>query len=170
MTEDLVTFDHFSDTECDKIIELGESLEHEPSLIKGDVVDKNTRFSKQAWIHPGPETMWLFQRSAHIFGNTLVKTLQSFQYTVYDYGGHYTWHRDIGFGDKIQKDRIMTAILNLSDHKDYEGGHIEVKNGSDVETMVRTRGLVTIFPADTLHRVTPVTKGIRKTLVMWGLK
>ena len=31
----------------------------------------------------------------------------------------------------------------------------------------KEKGLVTIFPSYMLHRVTPVTKGIRKSLVLW---
>jgi len=33
--------------------------------------------------------------------------------------------------------------------------------------MQKKRGLITVFPAWTLHQVTPVTKGTRQTLVTW---
>jgi PKHD-type hydroxylase len=40
-------------------------------------------------------------------------------------------------------------------------------NGKDVTVANRERGLVVAFPAYRLHRVTPVTKGIRKSIVVW---
>jgi hypothetical protein len=40
----------------------------------------------------------------------------------------------------------------------------------EVIDVMKTRGMVTTFPIQLEHRVTPVTSGVRKTLIMWGLK
>ena len=39
-----------------------------------------------------------------------------------------------------------------------------------ITDVIKKKGMVTSFPVDTLHKVTPVISGIRKTLIMWGLK
>jgi PKHD-type hydroxylase len=100
------------------------------------------------------------------------------QYSVYHPQGHYKWHRDIGTEDNISSQRVVAATLQLSEPEDYMGGLLEVQKpfirlnqkGYDIISVEKERGMVSIFPAGWKHRVTPVTKGIRKTLVMWGLK
>ena len=99
-----------------------------------------------------------------------ISMLQSFQYSVYDVGGHYDWHRDIGANDEIVSDRVISGILQLSEPTDYKGGLLEIEGIFGSHTTEKERGMVTSFPAGWRHRVTPVTHGIRKTLVMWGLR
>jgi len=97
--------------------------------------------------------------------------LQSMQYTVY-HGtdkSHYTWHRDIGTGDKIMRARVNVGIVQLSSPSDYVGGVLQLKHEDQIIDVMKTKGMVTTFPIDMLHRVTPVTSGVRKTLIMWGL-
>ena len=96
-------------------------------------------------------------------------TLQSMQYTVYYDKGHYDFHRDIGTGDEIMKARVNVGILQLSSPSEYKGGVLQIKYQDEVIDVMKTKGMVTTFPIDMLHRVTPVTSGIRKTLIMWGL-
>lgn len=160
-----ITYDYFKSSECDKIVELGDSLLLEASTVDHKV-DKDIRYSKQAWINPTENNLWLFDRVSQLFGGTTSNILQFPQYTVYESGGHYIWHRDVSFSNNSQ---AMTAVVSLNDYSEYTGGFLEVKTDSDEDTFVRTKGLVTIFPAERLHRVTPVESGIRKTLVVWGL-
>jgi PKHD-type hydroxylase len=63
--------------------------------------------------------------------------------------------------------RKLSVVLQLSDPSEYEGGDLEIMNCSEPTQVKKEKGLVTAFPSFMLHRVTPVTKGIRRTLVVW---
>ena len=164
--------DSFSTKEVDSIVEYGDSLILEEGRVKDERVDHSIRNSKIAWIHPKKETLWLFSKAIKVFQSSLpFSTLQSMQYSLY-YGtdkSHYTWHRDIGGNDPIQKARINVAVLQLSSPSEYKGGVLQIKHEDTIIDVMKTKGMVTTFPIQLEHRVTPVTSGVRKTLIMWGL-
>jgi predicted 2-oxoglutarate/Fe(II)-dependent dioxygenase YbiX len=53
--------------------------------------------------------------------------------------------------------------------EDYEGGDLELMYGNQPQTMDKARGAFIAFPSFLLHRVTPVTRGTRWSLVAWIL-
>ena len=163
--------DLFLEEEVEDIIELGDALVLSEGKISGDKVDYTIRDTRIAWLHPGKDTWWLFDRAILMFKSSMpFSALQSAQYTVYDStGSHYDWHRDIG-GDEIAKARVTVGIIQLSHPSEYKGGVLQIKHEDEVIDVMKTKGMVTTFPIQLLHRVTPVTSGIRKTLIMWGLK
>jgi PKHD-type hydroxylase len=63
--------------------------------------------------------------------------------------------------------RKVSVTVQLSDSDEYEGGDLEFMRGSTAEQAPRGKGVVVIFPSYMLHRVTPITKGIRKSFVIW---
>jgi PKHD-type hydroxylase len=159
--------------EVNQIIEIGDALVlSEGKVGKEDRVDHSIRDSRIAWIHPNTETQWLFSRAILVFKSSLpFSTLQSMQYTIYDSkGSHYDWHRDVGNGDEIMKARVNVGIVQLSSPSEYKGGVLQIKYEDQVIDVMKTKGMVTTFPIQLEHRVTPVTSGVRKTLIMWGLK
>ena len=115
------------------------------------------------------------------------------QYTIYDAqpekkkGDFYTWHtvaRPIKYDNGMHRKLSMT--IQLSDSDDYEGGHFQWLEPQrkfdrltddlkiDLTDSVRTIphsakqiGSVVVFPSFVYHQVTPVTKGTRKSLVVW---
>jgi PKHD-type hydroxylase len=90
------------------------------------------------------------------------------QYTVYygDREGHYDAHIDSSAN--TQCPRKLSIVLQLTDPAEYEGGELQIINDSRSPLAVqKARGLVAAFPSFALHKVTPVTKGIRKTIVIW---
>ena len=164
--------DLFLEEEVEQIIELGDALVLSEGKIKDDKVDHSIRNSRIAWIHPGKDTWWLFDRAIMVFKSGLpFSTLQSMQYTVYYDKGHYDFHRDIGTGDEIMKARVNVGILQLSSPSEYKGGVLQIKlEDGEVIDVMKNKGMTTTFPINLLHKVSPVTSGIRKTLIMWGLK
>jgi len=91
----------------------------------------------------------------------------SIQYTEYlEGGGHYDWHVDIGPGSINH--RKISLVTQLSDSDEYEGGDLEIWTGGSPKKIPRQKGTTVIFPSFLMHRVTPVTKGIRKSLVLWA--
>ena len=63
--------------------------------------------------------------------------------------------------------RKLSCVIQLSDPNDYEGGDLQLNNGSGVVTIEKKKGRVVFFSSFVLHRVTPVTNGTRISLVTW---
>ena len=64
----------------------------------------------------------------------------------------------------------LSLTLQLSDGSEYEGGNFELNDGTGQGLpydALRKKGSVLIFPSFLMHRVTPVTSGVRKTIVAW---
>jgi PKHD-type hydroxylase len=59
----------------------------------------------------------------------------------------------------------MSVLLTNPD--EYEGGDLELWPGGEIKRVERKQYTMTIFPSCIMHRVTPVTKGVRKSLVFW---
>ena len=163
----------FNDAELDAIIRIGEHLQVTDARISGDVLNPEYRNSQTSWLFPNETTGWIFERltgailqtNAQFFGFDLTGLFQGLQFTKYEAPSqHYTWHQDSGPNCGIRK---LSMSLQLSDPEDYEGGDLQFLHGKEETTAERKRGLMLFFPSWTLHRVTPVTKGTRYSLVAW---
>ena len=102
----------------------------------------------------------------------------AFQYACYREGDHYSWHRDhielTNPTEKYIRKLSFSVLLNDDDEGGdlelaYHTGHGIVSDEPDVKIhkAPKKRGQMVIFPSETIHRVTPVTKGIRKSIVGW---
>ena len=109
---------------------------------------------------------------------------ESCQFTIYKKNQFYDWHCDsftepynnenINYNGKIRK---LSVTCNLSDPNDYEGGELQFdfRNKGDGKPNIVTckeilpKGSLVVFPSHVWHRVTPVTKGTRYSLVIWTL-
>ena len=105
-----------------------------------------------------------------------INNTEHIQYSVYNENdkGKYDWHIDTNFFNNNFTQRKLSIVLQLSDPTDYEGGQLEldvhtygVKLANDFKKYVNQKGTVIVFPSFIRHRVTPVTKGIRKSLITW---
>jgi PKHD-type hydroxylase len=65
--------------------------------------------------------------------------------------------------------RKLTVIAPINRKDEYEGGVFELMNMPPINL---DRGDIIVFPSNLVHRVTPVTKGIRKSATIWinGIK
>jgi len=90
------------------------------------------------------------------------------QYTEYhaEEKGHYNWHIDVSFTKDTPFDRKLSLTVQLSDPSEYEGGLFKIENQTLPE-WYREKGTVMVFPSYLRHRVEPVTKGVRRSLVAW---
>lgn len=106
------------------------------------------------------------------------------QYTEYNKNQHYQWHKDSWDQpyEKIDepltygKIRKLSVSCSLNDSKEYKGGELQFDVSTPLEKNkiltckeIFKKGSVVVFPSYTWHRVTPVTKGIRRSLVLWNL-
>ena len=105
------------------------------------------------------------------------------QYTIYGVDQYFNWHPDgpMGVMDRrglncIPDDlvwRKLSMSLALNDETEYKGGDFQILNPSAspdcnaINTIRMGSGTAIIFPAYSAHRVTPVTEGVRKTLIHW---
>ena len=99
--------------------------------------------------------------------------IEPLQYSEYDVGGEYGWHRDVHdepYSNGLVRKISFSTILN----DDFDGGEfdIETKNPTDkkrYETFNSKEYNTIIFPSHMWHRVRPVKSGVRKSIVGWVL-
>ncbi|HYF19316.1 MAG TPA: 2OG-Fe(II) oxygenase [Ramlibacter sp.] len=125
-----------------------------------------------AWIEPEPANHWLFHKVGVLFaqanrryGFELVGLVDALQYTEYGPGQHFDWHMDIGREQTSL--RKLSATIQLSAADEYDGGALEFV-GLAAMPESRTQGSATFFPSFMGHRITPVTRGLRRSLVAWA--
>ena len=149
-------------------------------------VDEKTRVTDVAWTNDQwvYDVIWPFmmQANAEAGWQYEIKSAESSQITRYKKGGFYNFHRD-GAGCHLVKynnptnafmhDNVrklsMTVLLNES----FEGGNFEFASYGKEECVITPlemkQGDVVVFPSFMEHRVAPITKGIRYSLVTWFL-
>ena len=137
------------------------------------------RESKVAWMNLDQDNAGLWEIlskvvaevNSEFFHFDLTGMYEPIQLSLYSSdaqtGGHYSWHTDMSMGDR-HAPRKLSMVLLLSDPTEFEGGEFEVKTSSDDPISVeQKKGRAWFFPSWALHRVKPVTKGIRKSMVIW---
>jgi PKHD-type hydroxylase len=89
------------------------------------------------------------------------------QLQLANYGAQhfFEWHMDFGTGEL--SNRKLSITVQLSDPDEYEGGELQFMVNQNIFTAPKDKGTAIIFPSFALHRVTPITKGSRKSIVGW---
>lgn len=137
------------------------------------------RSSEIRWIDPNSESnryitdmLWYYAREANrnAFGFD-IDYLPDIQYTKYhaSENGKYGWHCDTFWANPSTYDRKISIVIQLSDPSEYEGGDFQLDPIYPQLPVneIKEKGTVIVFPSFLNHRVTPVTKGTRKSLVSW---
>jgi PKHD-type hydroxylase len=95
--------------------------------------------------------------------------MNDIQYTEYhaENEGHYDWHHDVFFENPQPHDRKLSVVIQMSDPKDYDGGKFEFYRIASPGAEFLMKGSILIFPSFYYHRVMPVTRGVRRSLVSW---
>ena len=106
------------------------------------------------------------------FYNFNLNGFEKFQFTEYlsKDSGYYDWHIDCFLGKpdpSMQAMRKLSVSIILND--DFEGGEFEFNEGdsSDAIKVDVKKGTALLFPSFIGHRVKPVTRGNRYSLVVW---
>lgn len=92
----------------------------------------------------------------------IYEPLQIAQYGIKDF---FDWHTDFSNGQAST--RKLSLSVQLSEPSTYEGGDLQFKINTKEVHAPKTLGSVIVFPSFVPHRVTPITKGTRKSLVAW---
>lgn len=143
-------------------------------LASNEQIEK-VRKSRLRWLLPTAETQWLYDRLSECV-NVANKALWEFnpiaaeepiQYAEYpETGGHFAYHLDLGPNHPLNHRKISVTV-QLSGEDEYEGGDFQILAGAEAQTLPKRGGAVLFFPSYLLHRVTPVTSGTRRSLVLW---
>jgi PKHD-type hydroxylase len=173
--------DFLTPEEINKILAMPEWLNVTEAGIGGSgehsEINKNIRTTDVGWVWLNQDTAWLWERlagviadvNAQFFKFDLTGCYEAIQLGVYKDSdkGHYNWHIDASPNDKHAPRKLSMSLL-LSDPSEFEGGELQIKTCNDeIQTLDMVKGRAWFFPSYTLHRVTPVTKGVRRSLVLW---
>mgnify|MGYP003137883707 CR=1 FL=1 len=166
---------------CEQIIETGKN-----KWIQGKIqyeeqnkvkLHKKTRDSDVAWC----DDDWLYKicwdylntANKNANWNFQISSCEPMQITRYKKNGHYDFHFDgNGFTrynmpeDEVLHGKTRKLSMTIVLNQDYEGGEFEFFDSG--KTLIKEKmGTVIVFPSYFVHRVRPVTKGTRYSLVAW---
>ena len=169
----------FTPLQCKMVIEAGREEPRKNAEVgaekgkKEGVLDTEIRTSHISWIpfkkmpemYKDIERTMLKTNNNH-FGFEGMQITEMAQYTEYPEGGFYDWHVDNY--DNCQHEppvRKISMTCLLSPENEFEGGDLElIKEGQAIKLK---QGQAAFFASFIRHRVAPVTKGVRRSLVMW---
>ena len=181
--------DFLTEKRCDELLEMFDNSEQHKATVAGtytgngaDVVNESVRkvqevrFKDDVILSDGFNlnkniNMACEMANALFFNFDISNQLSNIRMLRYEDTGKYDWHLDIG--NEETSVRKITAIVQLSDENDYEGGDFEFSmsndKGDDNCYGSRKKGSLILFPSYLGHRVRPVTSGIRYSIVTWIL-
>ena len=175
----------FSDEEIERIITYcssNELVDGGVSTAHGIGIDKSTRISKTNFHNFNDQTSWIFNRfnfGIEDINNKFVHFdlygYDAFQYSEYhaEESGKYDFHMDMFMNNDCYQNKLtrkLSLVLLLSEPGvDFEGGEFQMTESSEtkLKTIAMKKGTLVTFPSFMIHRVTPVTKGIRSSIVIW---
>ena len=148
--------------------------------------DSNIVWMSDRWIYKEIQP-YVHQANQNAGWNFEWDFSESCQFTKYRKGQYYDWHCDSWDKPYIRetvndpshgKIRKLSVTVTLSDPKDYSGGELEfdfrnldpAKPKKPIKCKeILPKGSLGVFPSFVWHRVCPVKKGERNSLVIWNL-
>jgi len=165
----------FTDQELDEIVIQGNRVKKTSGTVSGSISDY--RVCDIAWLKSDETESdfdWIYatltdaiKKVNNEYFQFDLTHLTALQFTVYDgkNNSNYQKHMDLG---RPFPNRKLSFSIQLSDDNEYTGGDLRFHYiKTQPEIAPRTRGKIIFFPTWTVHDVTPVTQGIRYSLVGW---
>lgn len=163
--------------ECASLTALCADAPMRDAALVGATTAHQVRRADIVWLDDLPGAGWVMDRMIAItaaanregHGFDLTDFGESAQVARYDAAraAHFDWHADIGGGTWAAR-RKLTVVVQLSDPFSYEGGALDIWAGHSPQTAPREVGTAIVFPSFHLHRVQPVTRGMRWSLTLWA--
>ena len=169
----------FTPEQCNKIIAAGRAEPRNDASVGSDKgfkdgeVNTKTRTSHISWIpfkkmtdmYKDIEKIMKATNGNH-FGFDGMEINELAQYTEYPEGGFYDWHvdNDVNMQHEPPVRKISMTLL-LSPESEFEGGDLELMKEGKIAKL--KQGHAVFFASFIRHRVTPVIRGKRNSLVMW---
>jgi PKHD-type hydroxylase len=169
--------------QCDEIIRIGQNEPKIDATIGTDnksiKVNNKYRQSTISWF-PFAKAKTIYQDikywteaiNSNHFGFDTPEVTEEGQYAEYTKDDFYNWHIDSNIRMAAMPPvRKISMTLLLNDPKDFEGGDLEIFSGESLDSTFNKinlqKGQAVFFASFLLHRIVPVIKGNRKSLVMW---
>ena len=170
----------FTPEQCKMIIDAGHSCAPEKALVGGGKdgqYDTKKRVTTISWIpfDKLPQMYKVIENQLSIvnlnhFMFDGVKLTEPAQFTEYPKGGFYDWHMDLNaFGQNGENPiRKISMTCLLSDPSEFKGGDLLFADaGQGNKPLSLKQGQAIFFASFLRHKVAPVKKGTRRSLVMW---
>ena len=167
----------FTPDQCNQIIASGRAQKPQEAQVgigkPGGGTDTKKRITKISWI-PFQEMGHMYQdlnkfiqqANENHFGFGDIRITENAQFTEYPEGGFYDWHMDCDVNMEHEPPvRKISMTVLLNDPSEFEGGHLEIMAPGKFADL--KQGHAIIFASFLNHRVNPVTKGMRQSLVVW---
>ena len=170
----------FTPEECARIIQAGSARTIIDATITTEVnanqleINESYRKNQISWLPTNDrELVWFYEKMSHIIKQMNIEFFkfdlhgftEDMQFTKYNASGdNYKMHIDKIYTGLIRK---LTAVIQLSDPKDYDGCELELYTKYTPDVMKKEQGTIILFPSYTVHQVTPLTRGTRYSLVSW---
>lgn len=173
------TRSYFSKQYCDDIIKKSKSLTFHNAFLGelGESKNNNYRKSEVAWLYPDKfeqlyEDIWELEReiNKNWFGFH-VDNLEYIQLAKYsgETKGEYKKHKDVFWINNSPRHRKLSAVIQLTDPNEYEGGDLTFFDCQEYPNpkYIREQGTVIFFPAFVDHQANPVLSGLRHSAAIW---
>ena len=166
----------FSPEQCKQIIDAGHKNAPEQAKVGGGEAgnyDTKKGVTTISWI-PFKEMGHMYRdlnnfirkANENHFGFGDIQVTENAQFTEYPEGGFYDWHMDCDVNMQHEPPvRKISMTLLLNDPSEFEGGDLELMTPGKFAEL--KQGHAIIFASFLNHRVNPVKRGIRQTLVVW---
>tara|TARA_R110001599_G_scaffold170419_1_gene360598 strand:- start:1079 stop:1660 length:582 start_codon:yes stop_codon:yes gene_type:complete len=167
----------FTPDQCQQIIDCGRRQPPQKAQVgmnkPGSGLDTKKRITTISWI-PFKEmqpmyddlNMFIQKANRNHFGFGDIQITEQAQFTEYPEGGFYDWHMDTDVTmEKEPPVRKISMTCLLSPENQFEGGELELM--APGKRIKLKQGHAIIFASFLNHRVAPVIKGVRQSLVMW---
>jgi PKHD-type hydroxylase len=111
-----------------------------------------------------------FDRNPTVRATALPLRAAPARFSKYEAGMEYGWHVDSpvmagGGSQPVRTDLACTVFL--SDPKSYGGGELTIQTPLGTASTKLPAGDAILYPATTVHRVEPVTHGVRQVALLW---
>jgi PKHD-type hydroxylase len=172
---------YVSKENCERIINDCMSVPSQDGVLglEQGINDQSIRKSKVRFLYSTEERfnyifdiLWKTAIMANKdFFDIQISKLDFIQFTEYNelYKGEYKEHHDVFWmnGDPYYH-RKLSCVVQLSNPNSYQGGDFEITEASQpLDKESKLQGSIIYFPSLIKHKVTPVTKGTRYSLVAW---
>ncbi len=167
----------FTPEQCQKIIDCGRSQPPQQAQVgmgkPGGGTDTKKRVTTISWI-PFKEMEPMYNdlnnfiqtTNENHFGFGDIQITEQAQFTEYPVGGFYDWHMDCDVNMAHEPPvRKISMTLLLSPENQFEGGDLELMTKGKKAKL--KQGHAIIFASFLNHKVNPVTRGVRQSLVVW---
>jgi len=118
----------------------------------------------------GDAVLRALRRSPLFFAAALPRRILPPRFNRYAGGGEYGFHVDgavMSLGPDEQMRSDISCTLFLNDPEEYDGGRLVVSDTYGEHVIAERAGDAVIYPSSSLHRVEPVTRGVRLASFFW---